>query len=242
MPKKETPRTDPPLQVAMLLFNGLTALDFIGPHTAFSAVGMDIHLVAENFDPVASDTGISITPTATFESCPARVDILFVPGGAVHDVLLDKKTVDFVAERGASTSYVTSVCTGSLILAAAGLLDGYRAATYWSAREQLARLGIEVSTERVCIDRNRFSGGGVTAGIDFGLTLVSEVLGEEAAKLAQLAMEYNPEPPFDAGSPEGAGPEAVVRFNRFAGQVNEAHADAVSRVIEKRNAAKLASR
>ncbi|WP_229372927.1 DJ-1/PfpI family protein [Umezawaea beigongshangensis] len=224
------------LVVAVLLFEGHTALDLVGPCTAFASAGMEIHLVSETLEPVLTDTGFTISPTTTYDDCPAEPDVLFVPGGLVNEVMLDDRAIAFLADRGATASFITSVCTGSLVLAAAGLLDGYRSATHWSTRDHLARLGVEVSTERVCVDRNRFSGGGVTAGIDFGLTIVAHVLGEESAKFAQLVMEYDPEPPFDAGSPEGAGPEAVAQFTRFASQPDENLGKAVSRVLEQRRA------
>ncbi len=226
--------TDRPLVAAMLLFDGHTALDFIGPHTAFASTGMEIHLVSETLRPVLTDTGFTVSPTATFDECPTELDILFVPGGSVHEVMLDEKAIAFLADRGARASFITSVCNGSLVLAAAGLLDGYRAATHWATRDHLARLGVEVSPERVCADRNRFTGGGVTAGIDFGLTIIAHLLGEEAAKFSQLAMEYDPQPPFDAGSPQGAGPAVVARFGQFTAQFDEKFENAVSRVLEQR--------
>ncbi|WP_410608220.1 DJ-1/PfpI family protein [Amycolatopsis sp. lyj-109] len=229
--------TERPLVVEMLLFEGHTAVDFVGPYTAFAAAGMEIHLVAETLQPVPGDVGIAVSPTTTYAGCPADPDILFVPGGAVDRVMLDDKAISFLVNRGARASFITSVCNGSLVLAAAGLLDGYRSATHWANRQHLARLGVEVSTERVCIDRNRLSGGGVTAGIDFGLTLVAHILGEESAKFCQLAMEYNPNPPFDAGSPEGAGPAVVARFTQFTSPFSEVFDAAVSRVLERRTAA-----
>jgi len=223
----------PPV-VAMLLFDGHTALDFIGPLTAFAGAGMEVHLVSGTLRPVRTDTGFTISPTTTFDDCPDRPDILFVPGGSVGEVMLDDKAIAFLVDRGAKAAYITSVCNGSLVLAAAGLLDGYRSATHWATREHLARLGVEVSAERVCVDRNRFSGGGVTAGIDFGLTIVAHLLGEEPAKFCQLAMEYAPQPPFDAGSPESAGPATVARFDQATAQFDEIFRNAVSRVLEKR--------
>jgi cyclohexyl-isocyanide hydratase len=229
--------TERPFVVAMLLFDGHTALDFVGPHTAFAGAGMEVHLVAETLRPVLTDSGFAISPTTTFDECPAQLDILFVPGGAVDKAMLDGKVIDFLVDRGSRASYITSVCNGSLVLAAAGLLDGYRSATHWATRDHLARLGVEVSTERVCIDRNRFSGGGVTAGIDFGLTIVAHVLGEEAAKFCQLAMEYDPKPPFNAGSPETAGPAVVARFDQLTSQFNDIFSNAVSRVLEQRETA-----
>jgi cyclohexyl-isocyanide hydratase len=221
------------MQVGMLLYPDHTALDYIGPHAVFASVGMQVHLISDTPDPVVSDSGLAVIPTVTLEDCPT-LDIVFVPGGRVDEVILDRAKVDFLAERGATASYVTSVCTGSLVLAAAGLLDGYRAATHWSTREQLARLGVEVSEERVCVDRNRFTGGGVTAGIDFGLTLVAHLFDTDTAKFSQLALEYDPQPPFDAGSPRGAGPVAVGRFTEFAGGLEERMDRAVARVVEQR--------
>jgi cyclohexyl-isocyanide hydratase len=152
--------------------------------------------------------------------------------------MIDRATIDFLADRGATASYVTSVCSGALLLAAAGLLDGFRAATHWAMRDYLARLGVEVSTERVCIDGNRISGGGVTAGIDFGLTVVARTVGEPVAQFAQLAMEYNPEPPFNAGSPETAGPEVHAIYDQFAAEVRGDAQDSVLHVLKERAAAR----
>ncbi|MYU12459.1 DJ-1/PfpI family protein [Streptomyces sp. SID8361] len=227
-----------PLEVGILLYEGHTALDLVGPYTTFALAGMKVHLVAETLNPVVSDDGgMTIAPTTTFDDCPERLDILFVPGGGMVDKpMLDPATIAWLADRGATASYITAVCNGPLVLAAAGLLDGYRVATHWASRDQLARLGVEVSTERVCIDRNRFSGGGVTAGIDFGLTVVAHTLGQKAARFAQLVMEYDPEPPFNAGSPESAGPEIVALRTRFMAEPDTALRNAVSHVLEQRAA------
>ncbi|HEY1971297.1 MAG TPA: DJ-1/PfpI family protein [Pseudonocardia sp.] len=223
-----------PLEVGMLMFPGQTMLDFIGPETVLSGAGMNVHLVSDTLDPVLSDSGVRVLPTTTLPDCPATLDILFVPGGITDRVLLDDNRLAFLADRGATASYVTSVCSGSVVLAAAGLLDGYRASTHWAMREQLALFGVEVSEERVCIDRNRLTGGGVTAGIDFGLTLVAHILGEELAKFIQLAIEYNPHPPFDAGSPATAGPAAVARFQDFLGAAGERTNNAITEVLTRR--------
>ncbi|MDX3853635.1 DJ-1/PfpI family protein [Streptomyces sp. AK02-01A] len=226
-----------PLEVGILLFERHTALDLVGPYTTFALAGMKVHLVSETLDPVVSDDGgLAIVPTTTFDDCPRQLDILFVGGGLVDRVMLDPAAIAFLQDRGATASYITAVCNGTLVLAAAGLLDGYRAATHWASRQELAQLGVEVSTERVCIDRNRFSGGGVTAGIDFGLTVIAHTLGEKAAKFAQLVMEYDPEPPFNAGSPESAGPELVALRTRFMTGPDTALRNAVSRVLEQRAA------
>jgi cyclohexyl-isocyanide hydratase len=207
--------TRAPLQVAMLLYPGLTLLDLIGPQTVFSWFA-DIHLVWKTTDPIASDTGIRIHPTHTFESCPRNLDVLFVPGGFGQPKLMDDPAVlGFLADRAATSKYITSVCSGSLLLGAAGLLKGYKATSHWAARDGLTAFGAEPVDARVVVDRNRITGGGVTAGIDFGLVLLAKLRGDDAAKLTQLAMEYDPEPPFDSGSPKTADPTIVRLATSF---------------------------
>ncbi|WP_248958098.1 DJ-1/PfpI family protein [Sphaerisporangium perillae] len=207
-------------QVAMLLYPGLTLLDLFAPHTALART-MDVHLVWKTMDPVVSDTGVAVLPTATLADCPAELDVLFVPGGLAQDeVAADEEVLAFLEDRGARAKYVTSVCGGSLILGAAGLLRGYRAATHWTGRDVLALFGAENVSERVVVDRNRITGGGVTAGLDFGLVVLAELLGEDVARFTQLIMEYDPRPPFTAGSPEGAGPELTAQARVFSGALN----------------------
>ena len=197
------------LEIGMLLYPGLTLLDLIGSQTVFSWYA-NIHLVWKTRDLVLSDSGIAIQPSATFETCPRELDILFVPGGMGQQAWGgDQDVLAFLADRGSRAEYVTSVCGGSIFLGAAGLLQGYKATCHWSAREALRTFGAEPVEARVVVDRNRITGGGVTAGIDFGLVLLAKLRGDEAAKLTQLAMEYAPEPPFDAGSPRTAGPALV---------------------------------
>ncbi len=134
--------------------------------------------------------------------------MLFVPGGfGTNEAMKDDEIAEFLAEAGKTARYITSVCSGSLLLGMAGLLDGYRAATHWALYDVLEALGVEAGRERVVADRNRFTGGGVTAGIDFGLTLLAELRGEQVAKMTQLMMEYDPKPPFNTGHPRVAGPE-----------------------------------
>ena len=201
--------TQPRLKIAMLLYPGLTLLDLIGPQTVFSWFA-DIHLVWKTKDLVHSDTGIGIQPTDSFESCPRDLEILFVPGGFGQDRLMaDGEVLGFLADRASSSKYITSVCSGSLLLGAAGLLKGYKATSHWAAREMLTAFGAEPVDARVVVDRNRITGGGVTAGIDFGLVLLAKLRGDEAAKLTQLAMEYDPAPPFNSGSPKTAEPAIV---------------------------------
>src|SRR5258707_4068384 len=196
----------PPLEIGMLLYPGLTLLDLFGPQTVFSWFA-NTHLVWKTKDLVISDTGIGVQPTATFETCPSELDVLFVPVGfGQQKIMNDSEVLAFLADRAPRSRYVTSVCSGSLLLGAAGLLKGYKATSHWSAREALRMYGAEPVEARVVVDRNRVTGGGVTAGIDFGLVLLAKLRGDDAAKLTQLAMEYDPEPPFDAGNPKAAGP------------------------------------
>ena len=205
----------PPLEIGMLLYPGLTLLDLIGPQTVFSWFA-NTHLVWKTKDLVYSDTGIGMQPTCTFESCPRDLDILFVPGGFGQNQLMsDAEVLAFLADRGPKAKYVTSVCSGSLLLGAAGLLKGYKATSHWAVRDGLSAFGAIPTDARVVVDRNRITGGGVTAGIDFGLVILAKLRGDDAAKLTQLAMEYDPEPPFQAGSPKTAGPAIVEQAMSF---------------------------
>lgn len=210
----------PPISVAFLLFPNVTQLDLTGPAQVLSRLGnVTLDLVWKDRAPVATDAGFAIMPTATFAEVP-RADILCIPGGmGVTEVIGDDAAMAWVRAVGAEARWVTSVCTGSLILGAAGLLKGYRAATHWSWRDYLAMFGAEMVPERVVVDRNRVTGGGVTAGIDFALTLMAEVRGDQFAKAVQLSLEYDPAPPFDAGSPEKAGPELVATYQRRVAQL-----------------------
>jgi putative intracellular protease/amidase len=164
--QQQAPAGGAPRPVAlMLLYPELTLLDLIGPHTAL-APAMDVHLVAETLDEVVSDTGVAIRPTTTLAGAPRDVDVLFVPGGpGTVAMMSDVEVLDFLADRGPRARYVTSVCSGSLILGAAGLLEGYRAGCHWTALDLLPLFGAQPSEDRVVTDRNRVTGGGVTAGI-----------------------------------------------------------------------------
>jgi cyclohexyl-isocyanide hydratase len=201
------------LHIGFLLFPRVTQLDLTGPAQILSRVpGAQTHLVWKTRDPVLTDVGFTINPTTTFDDCPP-LDVLCVPGGfGIEDLFGDTATLAFLRRQGAHARYVTSVCNGSLVLGAAGLLDGYRSACHWIWLPFLARFGAVPVAERIVRDRNRISGGGVTAGIDFGLALAAELAGEDVARTIQLALEYDPQPPFDAGSPEGAGPDLVARY------------------------------
>ena len=204
-----------PLSIAFLLYRDFTQLDLTGPAQFLSRLGnVTVHYVAKTAEPVATDAGFSIVPTATFGDVPGA-DILCVPGGiSCVDVMEDEETLAWVRGAGESAAWVTSVCTGSLILGAAGLLRGYRAASHWAWRDHLSLFGAEPVAERVVFDRNRVTGGGVTAGIDFALALTAAIRGEPHARLVQLALEYDPAPPFDAGSPERASPQLLAAYRQ----------------------------
>ena len=205
---KESEMDGKRLNIAMLLYPGVTAQDFIGPHTILSLFA-DIRLCWKNTDPIATDSGIRIIPDSTFAD-----------GGPPENtapIEKDAEVLAFLNDLATRSAYVTSVCTGSLILGAAGLLQGYKAATHWTAYDQLAAYGAVPVKERVVMDRNRVTGGGVTAGLDFGLTILAKLKGEKSAKFAQLLAEYNPAPPFNCGSPETADPDVLEIFARMRG-------------------------
>lgn len=199
-----------PLSIVFVLFPRVTQLDLTGPLQVFSSIpGATLHLAWKRIEPVPTDSVLTLTPTTSFAACP-QADVICVPGGfGVDEILNDEEVLGFLRWQAADASYVTSVCTGSLALGAAGLLHGYRAATHWSARECLPLFGATISTERVCIDRNRVTGGGVTAGIDFALTLVAQLIDRPTAEAIQLRLEYNPAPPFAAGGPDFAPPAVL---------------------------------
>ncbi len=198
-----------PVGIAMLLFPGMTALDVVGPHEILAGLAPgSLHLVAKEAGPVASDAGLTLTATADLETCPRDLDVLFVPGGdGTPDQMRDAATLAFLRDRAGRTAWVTSVCTGSLILGAAGLLDGYRATSHWCVRDTvLPLLGAVPIDERVVFDRNRVTAAGISAGLDFALALAARLRGGDYARTSQLVAEYAPRPPFDAGRPASAGP------------------------------------
>ncbi|WP_414449249.1 DJ-1/PfpI family protein [Burkholderia sp. 22PA0099] len=196
-------------KVAMLIHPQMVALDLVGPLTVFKVARFDTQLVGKTRDAVSSVEGLPFAPTHTFAECPTDVDVLFVPGGIMGtiDAMNDPATLDFLASRGRTAKWVTSVCTGGLLLGAAGLLRGYDATAHWAVADLLPILGARHVDQRVVTDRNRMTAGGVTAGVDFALTLVAQLKGEELARRAALTIEYAPAPPFLSGTPEQAGPE-----------------------------------
>jgi cyclohexyl-isocyanide hydratase len=202
----------------MLVYPDMTLLDLVGPLQTWSLwPESETQLVWKNTAPVMTDSGAAIVPTHSFAEACASPGILFAPGGidGTMRAMADPEILGFVAERGAEAGWVTSVCTGALILGAAGLLKGYKATTHWMALDALQGFGAEPVRERWVIDRNRATGGGVTAGIDFGLALMAELAGEEVARAVQLGLEYAPQPPFDSGTPETADPKTVERVRSW---------------------------
>lgn len=199
------------LKIAMLVHPRMVMQDLVGPLTVFNLMRCEIHLVWKNRDAVMTEVGLPIVPTTAFGDCPVDLDVLFAPGGLEGTIaaMEDPDVLRFFADRGRTARYVTSDCTGSLLLGAAGLLRGYKATSHWSVRDHLALLGATPVHERVVRDRNRITGGGVTAGIDFGLTLAALLRGQQEAEGIQLLIEYAPAPPFNAGTPETA-PRGVL--------------------------------
>lgn len=199
-----------PVSIGMLVFPGMTNLDFVGAHAILSRPpSAKVYIIGKTLDPIPDDAGNRVLADTLFTDAP-ELDILFVGGGPGTEAMMqDPAILNFFRERAPRARYVTSVCTGSLVLGAAGLLRGYKAASHWTTMDILPILGATPVHERVVIDRNRMTGGGVTAGIDFGLTLVDRVWGREMAETVQLANEYDPQPPFNAGSPRTAPAKSV---------------------------------
>jgi len=215
------------IQIGILVFPNVTQLDFTGPLQVFSSLpGAQVHLVWKRLAPVASDTVLTIMPTVGFAECP-QLDVICVPGGAgTDDMVTDAEVLQFLRTQAREAKYITSVCTGSLVLGAAGLLRGYKATTHWTAMEYLEPYGALPTKLRVCVDRNRVTGGGVTAGIDFALTLASHLFDRPTAEAVQLRLEYDPAPPFTSGSPDTAPPEILSRHNQRIAAGRERRASA----------------
>lgn len=228
------PESSPIFAIGMLIFPRMTQLDFTGPFEVFARTpGVKVHVLWKTLEPVVSDTGLAILPTTTLKDCPT-LDLICIPGGPGQIALMDDEHIlAFVREQGGRARFVTSVCTGSLVLGAAGLLQGYQATTHWMSLDQLAYFGATPVKRRVVIDRNRITGGGVTSGIDFALHVASLIADEQTARTIQLGIEYNPQPPFPSGSPESAGTEMTAATRqRAAAMLSER--DAASRRAAQR--------
>ncbi len=200
------------MNIGMLLFPGLTQLDLTGPFEVFHRIpGAKVHLVWKDLEPVASDSGLRILPTTTIADCPP-LDVVTIPGGFGQIPLMEDPVIlDWLRAQATTAKYMTAVCTGSLLLGGAGLLEGYQATTHWAFTELLADYGATHATGRVVVDRDRITGGGVTAGIDFALVLAAQLAGDDVAKAIQLGLEYNPAPPFASGHPDVADPALVAK-------------------------------
>ncbi|MCJ2035712.1 DJ-1/PfpI family protein [Methylobacterium sp. J-068] len=219
------------LEIGLLTFPNVQQLDLTAPYEVFVGIpGARVHLVAAGPDPVISATGLVLTPTMRMADCPA-LDVLCIPGGlGVNALMQDAGVLDFVRAQGRNARYVTSVCTGALVLGAAGLLGARRATTHWAALDLLAAFGAIPVAERVVRDGNLVTGGGVTAGIDFALTLAAELCGRPAAEGIQLGLEYAPAPPFGAGTPATADP-AVLAAARTRLAASRAERERIVRAI-----------
>ena len=206
----DTTLKERPLVIGMILFPDLTQLDLTGPYEVFARMPRTtVHLLAETLQPVRSERGLTIMPDTTWAASPA-LDLLFVPGGVgVNAMMEHEPLLSFLRHQSTAVAYLTAVCTGALVLGAAGLLKGYRAATHWLSMELLPLFGAIPVYERVVVDGNRITGGGITAGIDFGLSIAALLRDERTAQEIQLMMEYDPQPPFQSGSPTSADPALV---------------------------------
>jgi cyclohexyl-isocyanide hydratase len=200
-----------PLRCGMLVFPNLTQLDLTGPYEVLARLpGAEALLLWKDLEPVRSEHGLTILPMATLSECPP-LDLILVPGGAgINPLLEDDEVLAFLRHAAIGARYVVGICTGSLVLGAAGLLRRRRAGTHWMSRELLRAFGAEPAAERVVRDGNLFTGGGVTAGVDVALCVAAEIAGRAAAEAIQLAIEYEPDPPFASGSPETADPAVLA--------------------------------
>ncbi|GGC33633.1 glutamine amidotransferase [Siccirubricoccus deserti] len=225
------------LHIGFLLFPRLTQLDFTGPFEVLSRLpGAAVRMLWKEAGPVRSDTGLSILADTGFADCP-QLDIICVPGGpGVAALMEDAAVLDFLRAQAAGARYVTSVCTGALVLGAAGLLRGKRATTHWASHDFLAALGATPVAARVVRDGKLFTGGGVTAGIDFALTIAAEIAGPAVAQAIQLQIEYAPAPPFNAGHPDTA-PAEVLDAARSRGAAMRAEREALVARVAARLAA-----
>ncbi|MEQ8556784.1 MAG: DJ-1/PfpI family protein [Henriciella sp.] len=222
-----------PISVAFLVFPNVTQLDLTGPAQVLSRLGnVTVDLVWKTRDPVPTDSGFPLLPTKTFDEV-IQADILCVPGGfGTMDVMQDAEALDWVRRMGEGADWVTSVCTGALVLGAAGLLSGYEATTHWASHEQLAFFGAIPTKQRVVLDGNRLTGGGVTSGIDFALALAARIRGEDHAKFIQLSIEYDPHPPFDSGTPDKAGPATLERYWALVNKAAPGRVDKVRQIAK----------
>ena len=221
-------------RIGMLIFPRLTQLDMTGPYEVLARLPeTTVELVARSLAPVTTDRGMQIVPTSTYDTCPPLA-VIVVPGGPGQQNLMeDEEALAFLRRQAAQAQFITSVCTGSLVLGAAGLLKGRRATCHWAAIEHLGLLGAVPVHERVVVDGNIITGAGVAAGIDFALQLATMLDGEEIAREIQLQIEYDPSPPFNSGSPQTAAPETLSALRTRLARLNEERRAVAARVGQK---------
>ncbi|MBV4523210.1 DJ-1/PfpI family protein [Pseudomonas sp. SWRI74] len=222
------------LQIGFLLFSQVQQLDLTGPYDVLASLpDVKVHLIWKDLMPVTASTGLMLKPTVTFDDCPA-LDVICVPGGGgVGPLMEDEQTLAFINAQAANARYVTSVCTGALVLGAAGLLKGKRATTHWAYHELLAPLGAIAVKDRVVRDGNLLTGGGITAGIDFALTLAAELFDQATAELVQLQLEYAPAPAFQSGSPDTAPASVLEEARKRAASSLKLRAEITERAAAK---------
>lgn len=222
------------ISIGLLLFPGLTQLDLTGPYEVFArAPNTQVHLIWKEIVPVMSDRGLALLPNTTFQTCP-QLDVLCIPGGPGQIALMDDQvTLEFIQAQAKHAQYITSVCTGSLVLGAAGLLKGYQATCHWASLDQLALLGAIPVAQRVVQDRNRITGAGITSGIDFALQLVALLYGSLVAQSIQLHMEYDPHPPLQSGTPKLANPDVLHLTQQQIANVIQTRKIATLKAAEK---------
>ena len=199
------------LQIGLLAFPNVQQLDLTGPYEVFASIpDAQMHLLWKDLAPVRASTGLSLTPTTRLDDCPV-LDVLCIPGGSgINALLTDETVLDFVRRQSARARYTTAVCTGALVLGMAGLLKGRRATTHWNALDFLPRFGAVAVEARIVEDGNLITAGGVTSGIDFGLAVAARLVGRLEAEIIQLSLEYDPQPPFQSGTPRTASPEVLA--------------------------------
>jgi cyclohexyl-isocyanide hydratase len=221
-------------RIGLLIFPNMTQLDMTGPYEVLARTpNSRVDLVARTLDPVTTDRGMQIVPTVTYETCPP-LDVIMVPGGPGQQELMeDDEALAFLRRQAAKAKFITSVCTGSLVLGAAGLLKGKRATSHWNALEHLKLLGAIPVSEKVVVDGNIVTGAGVTSGIDFALQLAAMLEGEETAREIQLQIEYDPAPPFDCGSPKTAPAVLVDKLKARGAKLSAARHAVAARVGKK---------
>ena len=220
------------IEIGFLIYPGVVQLDVMAAYQVLSfPPNAKIHLISKNLDAIFSNEGLTLSPTVTFATCP-QLDIICVPGGGIGQVsvMQDRETLEFLQHISQTAQYTTSICTGSLILATAGLLQGYQATCHWAFKSLLESLDVEVIDQRVVRDRDRLTGAGVTSGIDLGLTLLALVWGESIAKMSQLMLEYEPEPPFNSGTPAKTDRETLTSFIRLGQPLVESFSTCIAEV------------